>query len=1493
MKKLLTGVLFALMSVSLMFAQGGVSTPIRSGAALPSGAVQWSLYALTTGNAGLYQCTASPCTTTTQWTYYGYMPALPTAPDNMQYVLGSTPSGGAASNPTWVPPGIFGRQFTSGASTDTLLYTDNSRFTIYSNGAVGVALTVAQAGTGSFTNHATFPLANIGTANVVLTTTTSTINGSGSTATMYPNTSCTLHSLDNANWLFRCVPILDSTGLLLPASLPASALTAASNLVNGNLVQGAGSNRTTSDSGIATTNVATAASNYVSGNLVQGAGANKTTSDSGLATTNVVTQTSNGAANQLCTYTGANKICVPATTLPTAAMPALTGAVTNSAGALATSPGKIDVTNANGFCAAAGANTTAYTCNLSPVITAYVTGTHYRFKADVANTAASTINFNTVGVVTIKKAAGGVTTDVATNDLRAGQWVDLVYDGTNMQMQSLLGNAPAGAGTVTSVGLVGTANQVTVTGASPITGSGSFTLSIPNALNLGVASTSTGTVALANSGNTGVVTLTPASGTIAANVTIPDATDTLANLAGTQTLTGKSIAASEVNSGTLATAQGGTNLNTSGSTGVAQVAAGTWTVSTTLPSGLSATNLTMVTPALGTPSSGTLTNAGGLPLAGIVNQTADTFAANITAGTAALTAVAMPTTIHGVWLAQGTTAAPTATAAGTANQLFASGGAGADPGYKSWVDLDSTEYIAGGGTAQVQTATFVPAVTALVNGLELNFLPLAANTGAAPTLAVNGLTAKPITKNGTAALVLNDLTTTAIASVIYDGTEWQLQNPQTSSGGAVSSVSNVDSTLTISPTTGSVVASLNLGHAQTWTALQTFGTNFSVGGVTTTGATGTGKVVFDTSAVLVTPNLGTPSAAVLTSATGYLFNSLANATGNLLLSNGTNTATFNQTSAAIWLWANTTTGSAITTNASPLLELASNYWTGAASAADTWTLGTSLVAGTNGASTLTFGHTGSTGAATVQFPGPIQAGSIGGVASTYQCAEGTAPAGIAASDLLYCDSTAHRFKVNDNNGTATTPALFTDNLSVFAATTSAQLFGVTSDETGGAGVLVGNASPTLTGTLTAAAGNFSGAVTSLSFGCGLASTTACAITGQGGTSGSATITWPAVASTLTNPIAFSNGISTGTAPVITTPGTGFFKFGTEGTGPTSIAASTSGWHFDSTSHCPIQWNNAVNVGCSAAVAATQTWTAAQTFGTGDILLPAAVGTSAANGPLTIQAGIDAATTGAAAILTLKGEDVNGGSTVTLTAGTATLRGGNNASTGNTNAAGPANVLGGDSTGGTGTSDTAGNTTVRGGNCTSTTGSCTPGTLTDVSGGFTAAFTNGAAVDHIIASGLGTGNAAVSHVKIQSPALSQTTGTTAQTQVTRWVTHVKAGSTTSATATNMFNVALAASQTAGFLITVHVETTQATPQNCSTTQTFVAAVQDTAATVTQQTTAGPIATICSTGTLTLATAFSAAAPSVFSVTPTWTTVVPTAVTITIQVQNLSQQEIALL
>jgi hypothetical protein len=352
-------------------------------------------------------------------------------------------------------------------------------------------------------------------------------------------------------------------------------------------------------------------------------------------------------------------------------------------------------------------------------------------------------------------------------------------------------------------------------------------------------------------------------------------------------------------------------------------------------------------------------SATAIPLADLATQAADTMVANMTAGSGVPTAVAMPTTAHGVWLAEGTATAPAATAAGTANQVLASGGASADPTYKSWADLDSTQFIAATGTAQAQVVTLAPAATALVSGLEVNFLPVAANTAAAPTMALNGLAAKPITKLGTTALVANDLTTTAIASVIYDGTEWQLQNPQTSTGGGVTSVA-------------------------------------------TTGPLGGGTI--------------------------------------------------------------TTTGTLTCTT----------------------------------------------------------------------CV--TSAAGLATGGVVL--------------GTAGTQASATNTQLVFGTST----------------LTVG-----LPGTGTG-------------------------IVAMGGiTSGTSTMTGPAVAGTLTNPIAFSNAISTGTAPTVTTPGTGFYQFGTEGTEPASIAASSDGFVFDSTSHCPVQWNNAANVGCSVAANGTNTFGASGTL----------------------------------------------------------------------------------------------------------------------------------------------------------------------------------------------------------------------------------------------------------------------------------------------------------
>jgi hypothetical protein len=129
-------------------------------------------------------------------------------------------------------------------------------------------------------------------------------------------------------------------------------------------------------------------------------------------------------------------------------------------------------------------------------------------------------------------------------------------------------------------------------------------------------------------------------------------------------------------------------------------------------------------------------------------------------------------------------------------------------------------YITGGGTAQAQTATLSPAATALSTGLHVYWKPAAANSAAAPTLAVNGLTATAITKCGTTALVANDLTTTAVAHVIYDGTQYQLLNPQAagcgaSSGGLPTGTTGQTVYYAAGGTTGTATSSITTNGAAT------------------------------------------------------------------------------------------------------------------------------------------------------------------------------------------------------------------------------------------------------------------------------------------------------------------------------------------------------------------------------------------------------------------------------------------------------------------------------------------------------------------------------------------------------------------------------------------------------------------------------------------------------------------------------------------------------
>ena len=84
----------------------------------------------------------------------------------------------------------------------------------------------------------------------------------------------------------------------------------------------------------------------------------------------------------------------------------------------------------------------AYTITFPGVLSSYVWGTTFTFRAHIANTGACTINVNGLGTITIKNTAG---TDLAANDILANQVVTITYDfNGNFQMTSASGNIVSG-----------------------------------------------------------------------------------------------------------------------------------------------------------------------------------------------------------------------------------------------------------------------------------------------------------------------------------------------------------------------------------------------------------------------------------------------------------------------------------------------------------------------------------------------------------------------------------------------------------------------------------------------------------------------------------------------------------------------------------------------------------------------------------------------------------------------------------------------------------------------------------------------------------------------------------------------------------------------------------------------------------------------------------------------------------------------------------------
>jgi len=116
--------------------------------------------------------------------------------------------------------------------------------------------------------------------------------------------------------------------------------------------------------------------------------------------------------------------------------------------------------------------------------------------------------------------------------------------------------------------------------------------------------------------------------------------------------------------------------------------------------------------------------------------------------------------------------------------------------------------------------TVSPSLTAYAVGQIFAFVAAATNTGAA-TINISSLGAKSITRLGATALVAGDLIINSVAFIVYDGTQFQLLNPNTFTNLKVSgtlTVAAYTETITASGTVGSTATlSITLGTVLTAT----------------------------------------------------------------------------------------------------------------------------------------------------------------------------------------------------------------------------------------------------------------------------------------------------------------------------------------------------------------------------------------------------------------------------------------------------------------------------------------------------------------------------------------------------------------------------------------------------------------------------------------------------------------------------------------------------
>ncbi len=145
------------------------------------------------------------------------------------------------------------------------------------------------------------------------------------------------------------------------------------------------------------------------------------------------------------------------------------------------------------------------------------------------------------------------------------------------------------------------------------------------------------------------------------------------------------------------------------------------------------------------------------------------------------------------------------------------------------------DYVADTGAVNAYVATLTPALTAPVGGMPIRILVASTNTGAS-TLTVNGLSPAPIVRSDLSALQPRDMVAGGIATLVWDGTYYQLLgvDPRSPTQAGIQSclyVYAADSTNT-NTYAASVTPAVTSLSAPLWVLLKVTNTNTSAAAAT-------------------------------------------------------------------------------------------------------------------------------------------------------------------------------------------------------------------------------------------------------------------------------------------------------------------------------------------------------------------------------------------------------------------------------------------------------------------------------------------------------------------------------------------------------------------------------------------------------------------------------------------------------------------------------------